>query len=303
MAAKKTKLPFRKFAMVGTGIQGTQIAMIAARAGYEVTVYDPRPGAFRQTYEKVRADLKAKKVTPIIPWNQWEAVAGKVRQVQDLAAAVGDADLVLEAVPENLDIKLKVWKQIGAVAAPGAILATNSSSMPVSRMEAAGGRPEQVLNIHFYFPMQGVNMTDIMGGTRTRPDVMEKGIAWIRSIGFVPLTVNKELLGFCFNRVWRAIKRETLYMWGNGFVNFMDVDKAWMIFTRMKEGPFALMDKVGLDVIWDIEMVYYADSKDPKDHPPQALKEMIDRGELGVKSGKGFYTYPEPAFLRPDFLS
>ena len=303
MAAKKTKLPFRKFAMVGTGIQGTQIAMIAARAGYEVTVYDPRPGAFRQTYEKVRADLKAKKVTPIIPWNQWEAVAGKVRQVQDLAAAVGDAELVLEAVPENLDIKLKVWKQIGEVAAPGAILATNSSSMPVSRMEAAGGRPEQVLNIHFYFPMQGVNMTDIMGGTRTRPDVMEKGIAWIRSIGFVPLTVNKELLGFCFNRVWRAIKRETLYMWGNGFVNFMDVDKAWMIFTRMKEGPFALMDKVGLDVIWDIEMVYYADSKDPKDHPPQALKDMIDRGELGVKSGKGFYTYPEPAFLRPDFLS
>jgi 3-hydroxybutyryl-CoA dehydrogenase len=150
--------------------------------------------------------------------------------------------------------------------------------------------------------MQGVNMVDIMGGTRTRPDVMEKGIAWIKSIGFVPLTVKKELLGFCFNRVWRAIKRETLYMWGNGFVDFMDVDRAWMIFTRMKEGPFALMDKVGLDVIWDIEMVYYTDSKDPKDHPPRALKEMIDRGELGVKSGKGFYTYPDPAFLKPDFL-
>jgi 3-hydroxybutyryl-CoA dehydrogenase len=75
-----------------------------------------------------------------------------------------------------------------------------------------------------------------------------------------------------------------------------------MIFTRMKEGPFALMDKVGLDVIYDIEMVYYSDSKDPKDHPPQALKDMISRGELGVTSGKGFYTYPDPAFLKPDFL-
>jgi 3-hydroxybutyryl-CoA dehydrogenase len=82
----------------------------------------------------------------------------------------------------------------------------------------------------------------------------------------------------------------------------MDVDRAWMIFTRMKEGPFALMDKVGLDVIWDIEMVYYNDSRDPKDHPPQALKDMIDRGELGVKSGRGFYTYPDPAFLSPDFF-
>ena len=302
MPKKSAQLPLKKFAMVGTGIQGTQIAMIAARAGYDVTVFDPRPGAFRQTFEKVRADLKAKKVKPIIPWNQWEACAAKVRQVLELGAAVGDAELVLEAVPENLEIKLKVWKEIGKLAHPAAILATNSSSMPVSRMEKAGGRPEQVLNIHFYFPMQGVNMTDIMGGSRTRPDVMETGIRWIKSIGFVPLTVKKELLGFCFNRVWRAIKRETLYMWGNGFVDFMDVDRAWMIFTRMKEGPFALMDKVGLDVIYDIEMVYYSDSKDPKDHPPQALKDMISRGELGVKSGKGFYTYPDPAFLKPDFL-
>ena len=114
--------------------------------------------------------------------------------------------------------------------------------------------------------------------------------------------MNKELLGFCFNRVWRAIKRETLYMWGNGFVDFQDVDRAWMVFTGMKEGPFALMDKVGLDVIWDIEMVYYNDSKDPKDHPPQALRDKIERGELGVKSGKGFYTYPNPAFLSPDFF-
>jgi len=158
------------------------------------------------------------------------------------------------------------------------------------------------LNIHFYFPLQGINMVDLMGGTRTLPEVLKKGADWIRSIGFIPLTVNRELLGFCFNRVWRAIKREVLYMWGNGFVDFQDVERAWMVFTGMKEGPFALMDKVGLDVIWDIEMVYYNDSKDPKDHPPQALRDKIERGELGVKSGKGFYTYPNPAFLKPDFL-
>jgi 3-hydroxybutyryl-CoA dehydrogenase len=300
--AKPSRLPLTKFAVVGTGIQGTQIAMIAARAGYEVTVVDPRPGAFRETFEKLRADLKAKKVSPFVPWNQWEACARKVRQVQELGAAVADAELILEAVPENLALKRQVWKAIGRLAAPGAIIATNSSSMPVSRLERAGGRPEQALNIHFYFPMQGVNMVDIMGGSRTRPEVMAQGIAWIRSIGCVPLTVNRELLGFCFNRVWRAIKREVLYMWGNGFVNFMDIDRAWMIFTRMKEGPFALMDKVGLDVIWDIEMVYFGDSKDPKDHPPAALRAMIDRGELGVKSGKGFYTYPDPEFLKPGFI-
>ena len=296
------RLPLKKVAVVGTGILGAQIAMIAAHTGYKVKVFDPREGAFQQTYEKIRSDLKAKKVKPIIPWSEWTACAQAVKQVTDLGEAVKDADLVIECVPENRELKTAVFKELGEKAAPGAILATNSSSMPVSRFEEVSGRPERCLNIHFYFPLQGVNMVDLMGGTRTLPEVLKKGADWIRSIGFIPLTVNKELLGFCFNRVWRAIKREVLYMWGNGFVDFQDVERAWMVFTGMKEGPFALMDKVGLDVIWDIEMVYYNDSKDPKDHPPKALRDKIERGELGVKSGKGFYTYPNPAFLKPDFL-
>ena len=96
-------------------------------------------------------------------------------------------------------------------------------------------------------------------------------------------------------------------MWAEGYVDFMDVDRAWMIFNGMQRGesafgPFALMDKVGLDVIWDIEMVYYQESGDPKDHPPKALKDKIAAGELGVKTGKGFYEYPNPAYLNPDFL-
>lgn len=296
------RLPLKKVAIVGTGILGTQIAMIAAHRGYKVKVYDPREGAFQATYEKIRSDLKAKKVKPVIPWSEWAGSARAVKQVMDLGEAVKDADLVIEAVPENHELKTAVFKELGEKARAGAILATNSSSMPVSRFEEVSGRPERCLNIHFYFPLQGINIVDLMGGTRTLPEVLKKGADWIRSIGFIPLTVNKELLGFCFNRVWRAIKREVLYMWGNGFVDFQDVDRAWMVFTGMKEGPFALMDKVGLDVVWDIEMVYYSDSKDPKDHPPKALKEKIERGELGVKSGKGFYTYPNAAYLSPDFL-
>jgi 3-hydroxybutyryl-CoA dehydrogenase len=153
-----------------------------------------------------------------------------------------------------------------------------------------------------------MNMVDVMEGTRTLPQVTKKGINWVRSLGCIPLTVKKELLGFCFNRVWRAVKREVLGMWAKGFVDFRDVDRAWMIFNGMKEspdrfGPFALMDKVGLDVIYDIEMVYYNDSKDPKDHPPKELKEKIERGELGVKSGEGFYSYPDPEYLSPGFLN
>jgi len=295
-------LPLQRVAVIGTGILGTQIAMLSAYTGYHVKVFDSKAGALRETFERIRADLEGKGIDPFIPWKHWDQCAKSVEQRTDLGETVKAAELIIEAVPENLDLKKKVFRELGEKAPAGAIFATNSSSIPVSRLEASSGRPEYCLNIHFYFPLQGTNMVDIMGGTRTSPEVLEKGKAWIRSLRFIPLTVNKELLGFCFNRVWRAIKRETLYMWGNGFVNFRDIDRAWMVFTGMREGPFALMDKVGLDVVHDIEMVYYNDSKDPKDIPPDALKRKMQKGELGVKSGKGFYTYPDPEYLDPDFL-
>jgi 3-hydroxybutyryl-CoA dehydrogenase len=295
-------MEIKNVTIVGSGILGAQIAMLAANAGYNVKVYDSVEGAFDKAFENRRSELKTKGLTPMIPWEKWDQLKTKIKQVTNLDTAVKDADLIVEAVPENIDLKRKVFKELGQKAPPQCILATNSSSIPVSRMEASSGRPERCLNIHFYFPLQGVNMVDIMGGTKTLPEVFQAGVDWIISIGCVPLKVKKEILGFCFNRVWRAIKRETLFMWANGFVDHQDSDRGWMIFTGMKEGPFALMDKVGLDVIYDIEMVYYNDSKDPKDKPPDALLQMVKRGELGVKSGKGFYTYPDPEYLRADFL-
>jgi len=156
--------------------------------------------------------------------------------------------------------------------------------------------------MHFYQPAIGMNIVDIMGGTKTTSETIEMAQQWVRSIGCIPLPVKKEILGFCFNSVWRAIKRQTLYMWAGGYVDFRDIDRAWMVFTGMNLGPFGIMDQVGLDVVYDIEMVYYNESQDPKDHPPDALKAMIERKELGVKTGKGFYFYPHPDYARPDFL-
>jgi 3-hydroxybutyryl-CoA dehydrogenase len=202
-----------------------------------------------------------------------------------------------------VEVKRKVFKQLGENAPAKAIFASNSSSIPVSRMEESSGRPERCINTHFYQPLAGMNITDLMPGTKTLPDVMETGEEWIRSVGCVPLKVKKEILGFCFNSVWRAIKKQSLYMWGNDFVDFRDIDRAWCIFTTMKRGPFGIMDEVGLDTVYNIEMVYYNESKDPKDKPPEALMEKIKKGELGVKSGKGFYAYPNPEFLKPDFLN
>ena len=292
----------RKVAVVGTGLLGTQIAIQATCFGYEVSAHDPDEGSFNRVQQNLKTSMKISGGEPIVPMEDWKKAANKVKFCKELEEALRDADIVIEAVPEDLELKRKVFERLDALTPRGAILATNSSSIPISKIETATARPERCLNIHFYGLVRGMNMVDIMGGTKTTAETMEGGKAWIRSIGCVPLTVKKEILGFCFNRVWRAIKRETLYMWAEGFVDFRDIDRGWMIFTGMTQGPFGLMDNVGLDVVYDIEMVYYNESKDPKDHPPEALKAMVDRNELGLKTGKGFYAYPDPEYSRPDFL-
>jgi len=292
----------KKVAVIGTGALGTQIAVQAAHFGCEVSAYDEDKESFHRAHENLRSVLSKAVGTPIFTPELWEKEVEKVRLYTEMADALRDAELVIEAVPEDMDLKRKVFQEIDGLAPANAILATNSSSIPVSKIESATSRPEKCLNTHFYFPVLGTTMVDIMSGTKTTPETLEAGKAWIRSIGCIPLTVKKEILGFCFNRVWRAVKRETLYMWAEGFVDFRDVDRAWMIFTGMPQGPFGLMDNVGLDVVYNIEMVYFNESKDPKDHPPKALKEMVDRNDLGRKTGKGFYTYPHPEYEDSGFL-
>jgi 3-hydroxybutyryl-CoA dehydrogenase len=277
--------------------------MISAYAGYKVSVYDIRDDAFDDTYKKLYADFKERGINPFIPWDNWEKCKTAIKFTTHIGDALKDADLVVEAITEDLEAKRKIFKQLGENAPAKAILASNSSSLPISRIEQSSGRPEQCVNTHFYSPLRGTNMTDLMPGTKTLPEVMQKVEEWIRSLGCVPLRVKKEILGFGFNSVWRAIKKQCLYMWGNDFVDFRDIDRAWCLFTKMKTGPFAMMDSIGLDTVYNIEMVYYNESKDSKDKPPAELMEKIKRGELGLKTGKGFYTYPNPEFLQPDFLN
>ena len=292
----------KKVSVIGLGTLGTQIAIQAACYGYEVLGYDQDPEIFQKTIPKVRGTMQFLGKKPTVPIEEWEKGIQKVTRVKEMSEVLGDADLVIEVVPENLELKRKIFAQIDSLAPSGAILATNSSSIPISKIENATQRPEKCLNMHFYSPATGMNIVDIMGGTKTTADVVEAAQKFIRSVGCIPLTVKKEIFGFCFNSVWRAIKRQTLYMWAGGFVDFRDIDRAWMVFTQTTQGPFGIMDMVGLDVVYDIELSYYYESKDPKDHPPQVLKDMVDRKELGVKTGKGFYLYPNPEYSRPDFL-
>jgi 3-hydroxybutyryl-CoA dehydrogenase len=291
-------------AVLGTGTLGAQIALMAVYAGNKVSVYDPRPDALEATLTDFSNDMQAKKVSPFIPYDEWDGLRDQIIQCQDLGQAVKQADLIIEVIPERLEMKQELFAQLATLAPPEAILGSNSSSMPVSKFASHSTRPQQCLNLHFYMPLQGANIVDVMGCDETLPEVFDAGIQWVRSLNCLPLRVNKEVLGFCMNRVWRAIKKEVLWMWGNDIADFRDIDRGYMkiLGHEKKYGPFGLMDRVGLDVVWDIEMVYYNESKDPADHPPQKLKDKIEAGELGVKTGKGFYSYPDPEYLQEEFF-
>jgi 3-hydroxybutyryl-CoA dehydrogenase len=292
-----------RIAIIGTGILGTQIAMIAKYNNYDVYLYDPVDGIFYQTIDRYYKDLSHANIDPYIPFECWDKIKSSCKICNSIQDAIKTADLIIEAVPENLELKKDIFKILGKHSPPHTILATNSSSYPVSYFENSSGSAERCINIHFYQVLTGKNMADIMKGSSTKQEVFDAAVEWVKSLGMIPLVVKKEIMGFCFNRIWRSIKKEALYLWSNDFVDFKDIDRAWMIFTGMKQGPFGIMDRIGLDTVYNIETTYFKHSKNWEDTPPQALKDMVDRNEIGVKTGKGFYNYPNPEYIGKNFLN
>ena len=272
----------KKVAVIGAGFTGKQIAAIAALFDFNVYLFDINSDTLAEAKKYISGFLKRKK--------KIEALKN-VFYYSDMSEAVLDADLVIEAVPENLELKRKVFSQIDSLAPAKTIIATNSSSYPVSRIESAVKRRDKVLNIHFYPPIPTRPMADIMRGTNTSDETFETGKNWIISIGCEPLIVKKECFGFVFNRIWHAVKKECIKMWAEGYVDIEVIDTAWKIFTKMPLGPFTMMDGIGLDTAYAVEMSYYKESGDPKDKPPQAFTDIVKRGDLGLKTGKGFYTW------------
>jgi 3-hydroxybutyryl-CoA dehydrogenase len=284
----------KRVAIVGCGFMGMDIAITAAKnTDNELALYDASPAVLAQAKQSAQFFLT--------PLPDGPAILKRIHFCNELAEALAGADLVIEAVPENLEMKRRVFTELDQLAPPQAILGTNSSSLPVSRIEDVTGRPDRVMNIHFYPPISQRNMVDLMGGTKTSAETFETVTQWVRALRCVPLKVRKELIGFCFNRVWHMARLEAMKMWAAGFVDFMDIDRAWMIFNNTPLGPFAMMDFIGLDVVYAVHSTYFEEYGELY-KPPDMLKKMVEEGKLGVKSSRGFYEYPDPAYARPDFL-
>ena len=298
--------PIETICVVGAGHMGWAFGFQCAVHGYPVWLHDIETQALESTKKSIDKELSTRINQQQLTPREGESIRSKFHFTQDLREAVAQADLVLETVPEKLELKRKIFAQLDRLCPSHTILATGSSSLPVSRIEDVTKRLDRVLNTHYYPPIWRVPMGELMPGSATSDETLVRVRQFMQSIGITPLMVRRESTGFLFNRIWRAIKKECLTVVDTGVATLEDVDRAWNIFLHIfKEapGPFALMDTIGLDTILDIEMVYYRQSGSEADAPPRLLTDKVEKRELGVKAGKGFYTYPDPAFNNPGWLT
>lgn len=272
----------RPVAVVGAGTLGRRIAAMLTGHGANVQLYDVSEDQLRD------ATVFVDDIVPDLV--QQSGTKGAFSTTTDMRAAVSGAWLVVEAVPERLELKREIFAQLDEIAPADAILATNSSSLKSSLLIDEVSKPERVLNAHFYQPPRW-NAVEIMSCGETDPAAIELMLTMLARCGLEPFHVRKESTGFIYNRVWAAIKRESLLVVADGVAEPSDVDSIFRSLHGAEIGPFQLMDLVGLDVVLDIEEVYAREREGIPEGPRELLRRMIAEGKLGVKSGEGFYRY------------
>ena len=277
-----TNFVSRPMAVIGAGTLGRRIALMFAAHGAEVRIND-----LNQEQRDAAVDYVTQSL-PALADGLKGTVPGRVSAHADIADTVRNAWLVIEAVPERLELKRQVFGQLDELSPADAILASNSSSYASRMFLNKVNHPERVLNIHFYMPPKQ-NAVDVMSCGKTDRDVIDFVLATLAHFGFYPFEARKESTGFIFNRVWAAVKRESLEVVAEGVSTAQEVDRMFEINTGSAAGPFRLMDQVGLDVVLDIEEHYCAEHPEYPEGPRQVLRSYVQQGRLGVKSGAGFY--------------
>ena len=276
----------RPVAVVGAGTLGRRVALMFTSRGGLVRIIARRAGQGAEAVDFVEQQIGGLSGTH----PRWER--GRAEYVERLEDAVAGAWLVIESVPERLELKQDVFALLESAAEPDAILASNSSSY-ASRLIVDGlSTTHRMLNTHFYMPPMQIAV-DVMSCGNTSQEVLDFVMVTFPEYGLRPFLVRRESTGFIFNRIWAAIKREALDVVAGGVSTPQDVDEMWKLTFGTEIGPFRAMDYVGLDVVYDIEKHYAAENPNLPAGPRNLLRHYIDAGKLGLKAGEGFYAdYP-----------
>lgn len=284
-------MTIERILVIGAGTMGRQIAMSCALSGYQTILQDISADALSAARKELKSWADSRVSKGKLEQADAQAALERLSESTDLVHSAGTADLVIEAAVERLDIKEQIFATLGEHTPAHAILATNSSTLPSSRVAQASGRPAQVCNMHFFNPALVMKCVEVVRNEQTSDETVSAVTDVATRLGKQPVLVNKEIPGFIANRMMGAINAEALNLAQQGIASIEDIDTTAKTALGHPMGPFELMDMVGLDVIDFIAQATYAETGEDADKPHPLITEKVQAGLLGRKSGEGFYPY------------
>jgi 3-hydroxybutyryl-CoA dehydrogenase len=280
-----------KLGVVGAGLMGSGIAQVAAVAGWQVALRDVDEAALARGMASIEKSLaKFAEKGSISASDQQEALA-RITATTDLAAAATEAELVVEAVFESLAAKQEVFRELDAICADGAVLATNTSAIPITKIAAVTQRPESVVGTHFFSPVPMMGLCELVRGYRTSDDTLARAQDFAESMGKTCIVVNRDVAGFVTTRLICALAMEAVALYESGVASAEDIDTACRLGFGHAMGPLATIDLTGVDILRHASMNIFDETADAKFVPPGLMSRMVDAGDLGRKSGRGFFEY------------
>jgi len=277
--------------IAGAGLMGSGIAQVCAQAGIRVTLNDVSEQALKKGMKSI-----AWSVGKLVQKNKLsedqDVILNRVKTTVAFSGAA-EADLAIEAVFENLDVKQEIFRKLDAGCKPEAFLASNTSAIPITEMAAVTGRPKQVLGLHFFSPVPMMPVVEVVKGISTSEETMETVIPFVKRLGKEPIRVESDVPGFLMNRINLVSYVEAIRLLEKGIGSVEDIDKGVKLAFARRMGPFETGDMVGLDVSFGALTAIYQESRDMRYYPPQLLRRMVKAGHLGRKTGKGWYAYDE----------
>lgn len=270
---------------------GSGIAQVAAVGGYDVALHDMGEEQLGRALGEIEKSLRRLEKKDKLTSQQVTEALGRIGTTTDLDAAAGEADIVVEAVFEKLDIKQEVFRRLDRVCRPEAVLATNTSALPITQIAAVTERPEQVVGTHFFSPVPMMRLCEIVRGVKTSDETLARARSFAEDLGKTCIVVNRDIAGFVTTRLIVALSVEAVKLLESGVATAEDIDTACRLGFGHAMGPLETMDLTGIDVFVNASRNIFADTADAKFYPPELSVRMASAGDLGRKTGKGWYDH------------
>jgi 3-hydroxybutyryl-CoA dehydrogenase len=287
---KEIHMKIKKVCVLGAGIMGSGIAQVVAAAGFEVSMRDIEDRFIEKGLATIKSHLDRAVEKEKIEAREAKAIRGRITGTTDLRDATAEADLVIEAVVENMRVKREVFAELDVICKPDTILASNTSGLSITEIASVTNRPDKVLGVHFFNPAPVMELVELIRGYLTSDHTVATAKTFIEKLGKTAIEV-KEAPGFAVNRILCPMINEAIFVYSEGIASVEDIDQAMALGANHPMGPLALADLVGLDTLLAVLEGLHQELGEDKYRPAPLLRKMVRAGHLGRKSGKGFYDY------------